>query len=46
MLPETDINAKSLIRFYVDEVEEILVVQVEDGVTCLIEVVVVHASVV
>ena len=46
MLPETDINSKSLIRFYVDEVEEILVVQVEDGVTCLIEVVVVHASVV
>ena len=46
MLPETDMNVKSLIRFYVDEVEEILVVQVEDGVTCLIEVVVVHASVV
>lgn len=46
MLPETDMNVKFLIRFYVDEVEEILVVQVEDGVTCLIEVVVVHASVV
>lgn len=46
MLLETGMNAKSLIRFYVDEVEVILVVRVEDGVTCLVEVVVVHASVV